>query len=80
MGARSNRIRDCLERHPNGLCIDNLVRDLEPASSLRQRADWLRALNRMEAAGLVVITGPRTEHQLAGALVRYAGANRPDST
>ena len=71
LGYRQQRIVAELEKHGGALCVEALIRELAPAA----RGQVLGALERLEAAGLVVVTGKR-ERARPASLVTLAGASQ----
>ena len=67
--SRRARLLAALALHPEGLVVDVLLAGM---SAPEERRPMLTALRTLERAGLVVRSGPRRHHYIAGVLVRLA--------
>jgi hypothetical protein len=76
MPSRTARLLAALALHPEGLVVDVLLAGM---SAPEERRPMLMALRTLERAGLVVRSGPRRHHYIAGVLVRLADQPPPSA-
>jgi hypothetical protein len=69
MPSRTARLLAALALHPEGLAVDVLLAEI---LAPEERRPILVAPRTLERAGLMVRSGPRRHHYIAGVLVRLA--------